>query len=352
KSLENNPLNSPVDRDINIYLPPRYFEDAEKRYPVIYYLHGYSLNNRMWSITWQDDENKFLNFNVLPPNVLEKLDIENMVNFEKFDDLIENGDLEPFILVQPDSSLHLPQISGRKDLRGIPFKKGSYYVNSPTSGNYMDYIIYDVIDYIDNNYRTIPKKAYRALIGGSMGGYGALYVSLHHPDKFNTLVALSPANIRSIESIDWKLRIPLYEEIFGTEMGNKIGDMAWADILDTHDLVLSKNNPLIPSIKRDNDGNVIDYNKEAEINWSKFDINKLIREKPDNLRGLNILFNCESIDEFGLTRASERLHETLLELNIEHEYEIYSEPKVVLSPHIFGIGSKILDGIRYCLKYF
>jgi len=352
KSLENNPLNSPVDRDINIYLPPRYFEDSSKRFPVIYLLHGYSLNNRMWTITWQEDENKFLNFNVLPPNVVEKIDLENLLYFEKFDDLIENGDLNPFILVQPDSSTHLPQISGRKDLRGIPFKKGSYYVNSPTSGNYTDYIIYDVLDYIDNHYRTIPDKAHRALIGGSMGGYGALYMSLHHPEKFNSVVALSPANIRSIGSVDWKLRIPLYEEIFGTEMSKKIGDVAWADILDTYDLVLSKNTPLISSIKRDSDGNIIDYSKKAENNWRKFDINRLIREKPDALKKLHILFNCESTDEFGLTSASERLHETLLELNIDHEYEIYSDPKVALSPHIMGIGSKIMDGIRFCLKYF
>ena len=352
KSLENNPLNSPVDRDINIYLPPGYFEDNSKRFPVVYLLHGYSLNNRMWTITWQEDENKFLNFNVLPPNIIEKIDIENLLSFEKFDNLIENGDLDPFILAQPDASTHVPQISGRKDLRDIPFKKGSYYVNSPTSGNYMDYIIYDVIDYIDDNYRTIPDKEHRALIGGSMGGYGALYLSLHHPEKFTSVVALSPANIRSIGSIDWKLRIPLYEEIFGTEMSNKIGDVVWADILDTSDLILSKSTPLIPSIKRDTDGNIIGYNKEAEGNWKKFDINNLIREKPDALKKVHVLFNCESTDEFGLTGDSERLHETLSELNIQHEYEIYSEPKAVLSPHIMGIGSKTLSAIRYCLKYF
>ena len=352
KSLENNPLNSPVERDINIYLPPGYFEDDKRRYSVIYLLHGYSLNNRMWTITWQEDENKFLNFNVLPTNVVGKIDLENLLNFEKFDDLIENGDLNPFILVQPDASTHLPQISGRKDLRGIPFKKGSYYVNSPFSGNYMGYIIYDVIDYIDNNYRTFPDRSHRALIGASMGGYGALYLCIYHPEKFNSVVALSPANIRGIRTIDWKLRIPLYKEIFGTEMSNKIGDMAWADILDTFDLVMSKNDPLIPSIKRDNDGNIIDYNKEAASNWRKFDINNLIRQNSDALKELHILFNCESTDEFGLTGASERLHETLSELNIQHEYEIYSEPKAALSPHIMGIGSKIMDGIHFCLKYF
>ncbi|MFX0138736.1 MAG: alpha/beta hydrolase [Candidatus Hodarchaeota archaeon] len=352
KSLENNPLNSPVERDINIYLPPGYFEDDGKRFPVIYYLHGYSSSNRMWTITWQEDNNSFLNLNVLPPNLVEKIELINLLSFEKFDNLIESGDLDPFIFVQPDASTHLPQISGRKDLRGIPFKKGSFYINSPTSGNYRNYIIYDVIDYIDNHYRCIPDKTHRALMGGSMGGYGALNLSLHHPDKFNSVVVLSLGNVSSIEATNWKLRIPLYEEIFDKETSNKMGDLLWADIMDTYDLILSKNTPLIPSIKRDTNGNVINYNKEAESNWRKFDIINLIREKPEALKKLHILFNCESSDEFGLTGDSKHLHETLVQLNIDHEYEIYSDPKVALSPHIFGIGSKIMDGIRFCLKHF
>ncbi|UCC20824.1 MAG: hypothetical protein JSV62_05970 [Promethearchaeota archaeon] len=352
KSLENNPLNSPVDRDINIYLPPGYFEDKDKRFPVIYFLHGYSLNNRMWTITWQDDENQFLNLKVIPPKIIEKIDLEQALYFEKLDELIKSGELDPFIFVQPDASLHLPQLSGRKDLRGNPFTKGSFFINSPYSGNYMDYIIYDVIDYIDNHYRTIPDRAHRAIVGGSMGGYGALYLSLIHPNKFNSVVALSPANLGGMKKVDWKLRIPLYEEIFGTKMSNKIGDMAWADILDTYDLILSRDCPLIPSIKRDNNGKIVDYSKEAENKWIKFDVNEIIRKNPDILKGLNILLNCEINDEFGLTDVTEQLHETLLELDIDHDYEIYSEPKAALSPHIFGIASKISTGIRFCLKYF
>ncbi|MFX1418199.1 MAG: hypothetical protein ACFE9N_04675, partial [Promethearchaeota archaeon] len=82
------------------------------------------------------------------------------------------------------------------------------------------------------------------------------------------------------------------------------------------------------------------------------DLNKLIREKPDAFKEHHLLLNCEITDEFGLKDASEQLHKTLLDLNINHDYEIYSEPKAALSPHILGIGSKILTGIRFCLKYF
>jgi hypothetical protein len=345
-------LNSPVERDINIYLPPGYFENKRMRYPAIYLLHGYSLNNRMWTITWQNDENKFLNLKVLPPTITEKIAVESVLTFEKFDELINRGVLKPFIFIQPDASLHVPQIGGRKDLRGILFKKGSFYINSPFTGNYMDYIIYDCVDFIDNNYRTVPDKTHRALIGASMGGYGAIYLCLHYPNKFKSVVALSPANPNDVESINWKLRIPLYEVIFGTKMSNEIGDIAWADIMDTYDLIMSKNNPLIPSIKWDIEGNLIEYNKEAEKNWKKFDIIDLIKEKHKALNEIKISFNCEATDEFGLTNVSERLHETLSELNIQHEFEIYSEPKAALSPHILGIGSKIMSGIQFCLNHF
>ena len=46
-SLEDNPLSSPVERDLRIYLPPNYFDSENKRYPVIYYLHGYGGNKKM-----------------------------------------------------------------------------------------------------------------------------------------------------------------------------------------------------------------------------------------------------------------------------------------------------------------
>src|SRR5450432_440368 len=41
KSLEGNLSGEPVDRDVSIYLPPSYQKEANRRYPVVYLLHGY-----------------------------------------------------------------------------------------------------------------------------------------------------------------------------------------------------------------------------------------------------------------------------------------------------------------------
>ena len=221
KCLEGNPLDGPVDRDIRIYLPPGYYENKEKRYPVIYFLHGYAGNNESWTVTALHDKDRGIPLDIIPKRILKEVDLDRMPTYEILDDLIINGELAPFILVQPDGSLHKPHKDGLKGLKGTPVTKGSFYVNSPYIGNYMDYIIKDVINYIDENYRTIPDKQHRVLMGGSMGGFGALYVAIHHPEKFISVGALSPGNLGDFDLLNWKLRVPLVERLFG----NKVSEM-------------------------------------------------------------------------------------------------------------------------------
>lgn len=269
KALENNSLNSPEDRDINIYLPPDYYKNENVRYPVIYLLHGYSGNNWSWTVTSKDSKDKAFDFNLAPPKILEKMDINRLLFFENLDELIQNGDLKPFIFVQPDGSLYMDNKHKRKDLRGNIMTKGSFYINSLFTGNYMDYIINDVMNYVDSKYRTLPEKNYRALMGCSMGGYGALYLSLHSPEEFIAVSSLSPGNVSGIEKLNWKLRIPIYTELFGEKMSAQIGDFFWDDIMDTYDLIFSHNNRLMPTIKRDGNRNIIEYNKEAADNWAQ-----------------------------------------------------------------------------------
>ena len=44
-SLKGNPLGSPVRRAVHIYLPPGYFEEPRRLYPVVYLLHGYGADS-------------------------------------------------------------------------------------------------------------------------------------------------------------------------------------------------------------------------------------------------------------------------------------------------------------------
>ncbi len=351
KSLEGNPINSPADRGLHVYLPPGYFKSEKERYPVVYFLHGYTGYDQKITVTSTVEDNKNLPVKLLPPDILEQIDLDRFPSYAMLDELITKGELDPFIFVQPDGSLRLPHIEGAKDFSGEVQLKGSYFLNSPFTGNFEDYIAKDAIDYVDANYRTIPDKQHRGLVGGSMGGYGVLVICLHHPEKFIAASSLSPGNL-DLDLLDVELIVPIHEKVLGREWAEQYGVSFWGDVLDTVDIVVTKDNPLLPSIVRDETGKTIDYNKEAAKNWQKYNLNNMIRENPDALKQVHLLLNCERNDEFGLATTTKKIHETSNELGIDHQFELYSDPKAALSPHILGIAYQLIPGIKFCLQHF
>jgi len=152
--LRGNPLGDPHVRPVPVYLPPGYNDDPARRYPVIVMLAGYSgtgpflLNLRPW------DES-------LP---------------QQLDRLIRSGSMPPAIVVMPDC---------------WTYYGGSQYLNSSALGRYEDYLIDEVIPFVDAHYRTLPDRAHRAVIGKSSGGYGALVQAMHHPEVFGAVACHS-----------------------------------------------------------------------------------------------------------------------------------------------------------------
>lgn len=146
-AIAKNIIEDNATRSIYVYLPPSY-NSSKKNYPVVYFLHGYG-----------DSTQSFMN------DYQPKLD-------EAF-----KGGAQEFILVALDGN----NKSG-----------GSFYVNSPVMGNWEDYVVEEVVSYIDKNYRTIAKSDSRGLSGYSMGGFGALYLALRHPDVYNSSLVFCP----------------------------------------------------------------------------------------------------------------------------------------------------------------
>lgn len=93
------------------------------------------------------------------------------------DNLIVAGSAQPFLIVLPN---------------GLNKYLGAFYANSPTTGNWDDYITRDVVQYIDSHYRTLADPAHRVIAGHSMGGFGALTLSFRHPDIFGSGYAMIP----------------------------------------------------------------------------------------------------------------------------------------------------------------
>ncbi len=145
-SLEGNPLNDASTRAVPVYLPPGYAE-GDRRYPVVYFLHGFSGSGVQW-----------LNSSPFTRNVPERLDW-----------LIENNKAPAVIGVFAD---------------GWSGLGGSQWINSEGIGQYRSAVARDLVSWVDRTFRTIPRGAARALVGKSSGGYGALVISRFHPDIF------------------------------------------------------------------------------------------------------------------------------------------------------------------------
>ncbi|MEX2680925.1 MAG: alpha/beta hydrolase [Candidatus Sigynarchaeota archaeon] len=351
-SLDNNPLDSPADRDLRIYLPPGYHEKTNERYPVIYFLHGYGSNNKSWTITSRREIDQApFPFDAIPARMAREFNLDKIPTYEMLDELITRGEIEPFILVQPDGSLHLPRLGGGKDITGRPNVKGSFYVNSPHSGNYADYIARDVVAHVDRNYRTLADPGHRAVSGASMGGYGAMYLGIKYPGVFGAVASLAPGNLLWT-MVDWKLYSPLYERLLGKRYAKKQGEHEWSDIVDTIDMIYSKDTPLVPSIKRDDAGKITSASDAAIANWRKFDLSEMVNEHPGALKGKPVFIYVDAKDEFGLCPPTRQLHETLLAHGIEHEFHNPDDPAVAISPHVLGCGTNILPAFKFCSDAF
>ena len=159
KGLVGNLLGDSATRNVTVYLPAGYDSEPEKRYAVVYLLHGYGGKNSLWT----------------GGGYVEGLNIAAIA-----DKLTETGDAQPMILVAPDCHNEYG---------------GSWYTNSPVTGNWEDFVAKDLIGYIDAMYRTIPKRQSRGIAGHSMGGHGAIKLAMRHPELFSALYAMSPAAI-------------------------------------------------------------------------------------------------------------------------------------------------------------
>ncbi len=151
----------------SVYLPPDYYT-SNRRYPVVYLLHGYG-----------DDETSWIQFG----------------EADRIADAgIKSGELPPMIIVMPD---------GGK----------SWYINDYQSKvRYEDMLVQEFIGHIDTAFRTRKDREFRAISGLSMGGFGSLVLAMHHPELFSACAALS-ASARTDEMFA-SLPDERYESVF------------------------------------------------------------------------------------------------------------------------------------------
>lgn len=152
--LRDNPLGDPAVRDLYLYLPPGYDTESSARFPVVYCLTGFTGRGQM-----------LLNSQPFAPTLAERMDA-----------LIERGAVREMIVVMPDCFTRLG---------------GSQYINSDATGRYEDYLIEEIVPFVDERFRTLAKAGARAVMGKSSGGYGALVLGMRHANVFGLVASHS-----------------------------------------------------------------------------------------------------------------------------------------------------------------
>jgi len=143
-SMYSNILNKEIR--FSILLPSDYYKNTDK-YSTVYLLHGLGDNESSWIEYGEIDQ------------IAKQLWAEN--------------EIIPMIFVMPQGF-------------------NSYYSNTYDSTfMYRDMFTKELVPYIDGHYRTLSNRNHRALLGYSMGGFGAMSLALKNPELFSISVPMS-----------------------------------------------------------------------------------------------------------------------------------------------------------------
>ena len=204
-----------------IVITPKGYQaaDSTARYPSIYMLHGYSGHYTDY--------------------------VESMPNLQQLVDQYQ------IIAICPDGAFN------------------SWYVDSPTNDSvrYETFTAVELVREIDTLYNTIKNRDFRAILGLSMGGHGALYLSFRHPETFSAAASMSGGVDFRPFPTSWELN--------------------------------------------DRFGNVIFHKKD----WDKYVVTEMIDQIPGNV---HFLMDCGTDDFF--MPVNRVFHEKLLKANIPHDY--------------------------------
>jgi enterochelin esterase-like enzyme len=153
--LADNPLGDPATRKLHVWLPPGYGSGAVrtgkgKRFPVLYDLVGFT-GSGLAHTAWKS-------FGESVP--------------ERVARLIKEGLMGPTIMVFPDC---------------FTAYGGNQYINSSAIGAYADYLLHELIPFVDGEFRTLASRDHRGCFGKSSGGYGAIVHGMLHAKHWGAI---------------------------------------------------------------------------------------------------------------------------------------------------------------------
>lgn len=242
--LKNQQFKSSIlKRELNyaVLLPAEY-ENSTDSFPVVYLLHGFG-----------DDESAWYN-----SGLIQYYADQNAAT------------TVPIIYIMPNGF-------------------NSYYVNKYNGQYpYMDMFVNELVPLVDSLFRTKPEASQRAVMGFSMGGYGAMIMPVKNPGVFKTGIALS---------MSFRTNEQYHNE------PQSVFDYQWA--------------PVFGGYGMNGEQRFTDYYNQ----YSPFQF--LQHPDDQSMIGLNLFFDCGD-DEESLSETNNALHNILRDRSLKHEYRMRS----------------------------
>lgn len=272
-SLEGNLEGNATLREAMVVLPPSYATDPDRRFPVVYYLHGFAISGR-----------DFYDYMQVPTAVADNAAAGR-----------------EFIVVVPDTLTKMG---------------GSMYSSSVTTGDFRKFVAEDLVAYIDANYRTIASREGRGLAGHSMGGYGTWVIGMSYPQVFDSIWAQSACCVsprtETVESAAAMAAVP-YEGVDQSGFGMRAGlasMTAWSP------------NPENPPFYADfplKDGEVDGL---VIAKWAANSPLAMVASHVGALKSFDAI-GSDVGDKDGLAAQDKAIHEEIARFGIENRFEIY-----------------------------
>lgn len=285
------------EKSVQIYLPDGYNSSSGRRYPVIYFFHG-ALDG-------------YSGYTILPVIL---------------DELIENWVIRPVIMVKPDGF-------------SSPYP-ASFYTSSDLYGDLEGYLADDLVNWVDDNFRTIPSRRKRVVMGHSMGGYGALVYYGQFSDTYMAAASVCGSGLDLPSMIEYNLPGVLAELPGIPYQYSPTAGFANAVLFSMSGAFSANtgNPPFYVDLPVDEWANII---PEVWDRWIEHNPPHLMAGLVPNFCGPNIYFDIGTRDEFQGKPACDVFAESLTVMGIEYEYQVF------LGGHFDKLGERFPIAIEF-----
>lgn len=285
RALTGNLEGDSPNRDVSIYLPQGYKAGSNKRYPVLYMLHGFTETDLSYFSPTTTKAN-------IPASA---------------DRTLANGTSKEMIIVTPNA---------------MTVHGGSNYSSGATTGDWETFISDELVSYVDSHYRTIRDRKARGIAGHSMGGFGALRIGMKHSDVFSSLYVLSSCCVDANSNIpDTPEEMAAMEDY--TSHPENYPDGPPASIATAVAAAAAwAPNPNKPPLYFDSP--IVDGKLDPQV-FARMTTNRplaMVDQYINNLRQLNISFDVGDADP-NINANLRRLDATLTSYGVKHSFEIY-----------------------------